>query len=262
MSDIAPGSILQRMYFSQRVKGRSFKSFCEVGSGNGILSNLLLKKGLTGMAYDLNASACENNRSLNEQFILENKYVVRNEDFLENNYQEKFDLIFSCMVIEHLTDEELSAYIAKCKKSLSPRGIMAFFVPASMKYWGIEDEIAGHVKRYEFNDFNILAERNGCEIIDVCGLTYPVSNWLFKMSNWLIAKNESHKKGLNIKDRTVLSGNRGVKFKTVFPFYFRLILNPVVLFPFYILQRLFRNNQNSMVIYCEMSFDKLGLSDK
>ena len=71
--EIAPGSILQRMHIKSRLKTFSPKTFCEIGSGNGYISNLLLKQGLTGVGYDLNDSACENNRALNINFINEKK---------------------------------------------------------------------------------------------------------------------------------------------------------------------------------------------
>lgn len=251
MEEIAPGSILQRMYFSKRVNPNVYKNFCEIGSGNGILSNLLLSKGLIGKGYDLNASACDNNKSRNAEFISTGKYQVVNGDFLLEKEQQIYDFIFSCMVIEHLDDNAVNEYFEACKRSISPNGTIAVFVPASMKYWGIEDEIAGHYKRYEFKDLNNIAELHKLKINEISGLTYPLSNWLFSLSNRIISKSEGHKKDLSMQEQTVLSGNRGVKFKTVFPWYFKLFLNPVVLYPFYILQRIFKKHPHNMVIYCE-----------
>ncbi len=252
MDEIAPGSILQRLHFKSRLRQMSKGKFCEIGCGNGYLSNILLRAGWTGIGYDLGESACENNRRKNQEFISQNKFKVVHGDFLENKLEEKFDLILSMMVIEHLSPDDVNRYINKCKSSLNPNGRIALFVPAGMKFWGIEDDIAGHFMRYEFDDFKNLASKNQLEIIELSGLTYPVSNILLRLSNYLVNKNEGHKQELSIQERTVQSGNRGVAFKTSFPFYLKLFLNEYVMFPFHILQKIFRKNSNSMVLYCEM----------
>jgi SAM-dependent methyltransferase len=253
MDEIAPGSILQRMYFKKRIRKASFKTFCEIGAGNGVLSELLLKSGLQGRGYDLNESACRNNENRNKHFIGQGKYKVICGDFLSSPPEEKFDMIISAMVIEHLDDADVKKYFEVCKQHLNPGGRIIVFVPASQKYWGIEDEIAGHFRRYEFADFKIIASVHSLQINDLHGLTFPVSNILFSLSNYLVKTNEGGKRKLSMHEQTVLSGNRNVKFKTSFPFIFKLVLNEVVLYPFYILQRIFKKHPSSMVIYCEMS---------
>lgn len=252
MNDIAPGSILQRMYFKTRIK-KTDRTFCEIGSGNGVLSELLLKKGLQGRGYDLNKSACDNNEKHNKDFIHKGSYRVFCGDFLTNPPEEKFDIIFSAMVIEHLNDEDIKKYFQLCKECLNKNGRIIVFVPASQKYWGIEDEIAGHFRRYEFEDFEIIAKAHGLKIIDLCGLTFPISNILFRLSNFLVRKSEGQKKNLSMQEQTIQSGNRSVMFKTWFPTFMKLFLNELTLYPFYLLQRLFKNHSSSMVIYCEFS---------
>ncbi len=166
---------------------------------------------------------------------------------------EKYDLIIASMVIEHLSDEELDKLILKCKTSLSMNGTLAFFVPSSMKHWGIEDKIAGHVKRYEFKDFFKLAEKYGFNIQDIAGLTYPISNWTLSLSNMIVSKHESKILDMSQKDKTVYTGNRNVPYKTNFPAILGLVLNELVLYPFHVLQKVFKTNPNSLVIYCELT---------
>ena len=251
--EIAPGSILQRMHIKRRLKTFSPKTFCEIGSGNGYMSNLLLKQGLTGVGYDLNASACENNRALNVNFVNDEKYAVHHSDFFYEESNQLFDIVLSCMVIEHLSDDVVSNYFEICMRKLAPNGKIIILVPSSMKYWGIEDEIAGHYKRYEFADIESIAKKHNLSINDLSGLTYPVSNILFSLSNKLITNNEAHKAKISMQEKTILSGNRNVKFKTTFPEFFKFILNEHMLFPFYLVQKLNKNNKNSMVIYAEFS---------
>jgi len=251
--DIAPGSILQRMYLKRRLKKTGAETFCEIGGGNGYTAKILLSSGLKGIGYDLNSSACDKNMEMNRIFINKGIYEVRNSDFFKNPGNEKYDIIISCMVIEHFLPEMLENYFKICRSHLTENGRLIIMVPSSMRYWGIEDEIAGHFKRYEFDDFHQIASRWHLRIIDLAGLTYPLSNWLFSLSNRLVKKNEGYKAGLEMEEQTILSGNRENKFKSSFPPFFKIILNETVLFPFYILQIINRRNPKSMIIYCEMS---------
>jgi len=252
---MAPGTILQHQYLKHRLRQKKYKTFCEIGSGNGFLSAVLLKMGLQGTGYDLNQSACLNNEKLNKEYIANRSYKVVNGDFFneEKDQKNKYDLIISCMVIEHLPQEAVDRYFDSCKKHIASNGCIVVFVPAAMKFWGIEDEIAGHFKRYEYTDFKQMAIRYGLLIKDLSGLTFPLSNMLLPFTNYLVKKHEGYKKDLSMQEQTILSGNRDIKFKTTFPWYTKLILNEVVLYPFYLLQRIFKNSNNAMVLYCELS---------
>ncbi len=69
MRVLPPGSILQNLYLKERIRKSNWKNFIEIGSGNGFLSNILLQNGLFGKGFDLNSSACENNRLLKDIYI-------------------------------------------------------------------------------------------------------------------------------------------------------------------------------------------------
>ena len=127
-------------------------------------------------------------------------------------------------------------------------------MPSSMKYWGIEDETVGHYRRFEFEDFENIATANKFIVKNIAGLTYPLSNLLFGLSNYLVNKNDGWKKSLSKDEQTELSsagGTKQIKFKTNFPYWFRYIINEFTMYPFYLLQLIFGKNKNSMVIYCE-----------
>jgi len=257
MHTLAPGNILQNMYIKSRLRKlpNSYDTFCEVGSGNGIISNIFLKHGYRGFSYEINPDSCTINRSFNISYIQCNKYEIRNSNFLSENDIGKVDVIVTSMVIEHLSDAETSQFFTHCRSILNENGIIITLVPGSMKYWGIEDETAGHYKRYEFNDFNTIANQHHLKIKHIVGLTYPLSNLLIKLSNYLVKKNEHWKRDLPMNEKTTksASGVRSIKFKTEYPDYFKFILNEFTMYPFYVLQIIFRRNKNSMVIYSEMS---------
>ena len=213
--NLAPGNILQNMYLERRLKKLRKTTFIELGSGNGNISAMLLN-------FDYRGA--------------------------------KVDVIISSHVIEHLSDELLGKYFCKCESFLNRGGVIVSLVPSSMKYWGIEDETVGHYRRFEFEDFENIATANGFMVKNIAGLTYPLSNLLFGLSNYLVNKNDGWKTSLSKNEQTELSssgGARQIKFKTNFPYWFRYIINEFTMYPFYLLQLIFRKNKNSMVIYCE-----------
>lgn len=251
--EIAPGSILQRMFIHERLKLFAVPgmTFVELGSGNGYNSHLLLESGLSGTGIDLNLSACENNKQLNAAYIEQHKYTVSNGDFFAFTPEKKVDLLFSCMVIEHMPDEMVSSFFNKAREIVKPGGRIITMVPGSMKHWGIEDEIAGHYKRYSIQELAELGTSFRFQVELVCGLTYPVSNWLLPLSNRIILKAESNKKKLSMQEQTVQSGNRKVMFKTDYPLWMRLILNTYTMWPFHILQKLFSRSPRALILYSE-----------
>lgn len=253
MKVLPPGNVLQNMYLRRLLRRRHWTSFLEVGSGNGYVSRILLEAGLSGVGCDLNTSACSNNARLNDRYIDVNKYEVRPDDFFKTNTDKKFDLVISCMVLEHLADSDVDKFIDRAKHLLNKGGSLVLLVPSSMKYWGIEDEIAGHMKRYEFKDFELLADSHRLVIREMVGLTYPMSNMLIRLSNHLVSKSESKLLSQSQRDKTIYTGNRNVPYKTTFPRWMGVFLNEVVLWPFHILQVVNAKNPKSLVIAAELS---------
>ena len=243
MYDQAPGNILQIMYFKHRIAKWNSPGmrFIELGSGNGAISRILLQAGMQGIGMDLNDDACEINRTRNQDFIVQGQYRVLNDDFLKLSGAQA-DLILSSHVIEHLPDEVLNDYFAKCKSILNPGGRVVSLVPANQKYWCVEDETAGHYRRFEHEDFRRISEDHGYEVQEIVGLTYPLSNMLFSLGNRLIEKTDGWKRGMTPEEQTLISstGVKQIMYKTVFPDYFRYLVNEVTMFPFHLLQLLFR----------------------
>lgn len=261
VQDLAPGSILQRMYLRERMQGR-FKSsvrFLEIGAGKGHTSRVLLELGHSGVSLDLNADACAQNQQLNSTYIETEQYQVDAKDVFDCPPDGCFDIVISSMVIEHLTTDSLCNYFELARRLLNPGGIIVQFVPASMKFWGVEDVIAGHYKRYTPACFHSIAAQHGLVVDHIAGLTYPISNILLPVSNYLVCRAERAKAELTMRERTISSGDRKVFMKTSFPGWLALVLNPVTMYPLHLLQKLCRGHRDAMVLYCELS--KKGPSD-
>uniref|UniRef100_UPI004047C63E class I SAM-dependent methyltransferase n=1 Tax=Roseivirga sp. TaxID=1964215 RepID=UPI004047C63E len=249
---LPPGNILQNLYIKERIQRNGWKSFFEIGSGNGYLSKLMLDAGLEGEGCDMNESACSNNRKINKNYINVGRYKVEHGDFFNIETHRTYDVVFACMVIEHLDLETRFQFITKMKSMLNPEGTVLLMVPSSKKHWGIEDEIAGHFLRYDRNDLTDLSKEVNLSISHLAGLTYPISDFLFGVSNFLIKKNESKVLEMSQIDRTLYTCNRQVPFKTTFPNWLGIFLNEYFLYPLHWLQKRFKENKNALVLYAEL----------
>lgn len=249
-----PGTILQFMHLKERIKPVLPGEFLEIGCGAGHLSKILLHHGWKGIGLDLNSDALNVNRDLNRKFIENRLYEIKQKDFFLDLSLEKkkFDLIISSMVLEHFDETIEKKFIHRCKTLLKEQGSIILFVPASEKHWGIEDEIAGHFRRYTRKKLHDLAKEHNLKVNFIAGLTFPLSNLLLPISNYLIRKHEYNKIQLTNEEKTIKSGHRFVKGKTHFPRFFGSILNEFTLFPMHIAQKIFKNNKNALVLYTEL----------
>jgi len=248
---LPPGTILQHLYLKERLNLIKPGHFLEVGCGKGFISKILLDLGWTGMGCDINPNSLQYCERLNAHAIQKGRYQILNQNFLKITNLPKFDLIISCMVLEHLNDDEESAYFRTARTILDHKGRVILLVPSCPEYWGCEDEIAGHYRRYKFADIRQKLSYFDFTIKDLAGLTYPISNILYPISELLVSRSESKLKSQTMLARTEKSGNRNVFLKTNFPIIFKLLLNSFSMYPFHLLQKCFKNNNKSLVIYAE-----------
>lgn len=252
MVGLPPGTLLQLMYLDERLRAIKPGHFIEVGPGSGTITALLLRRGWSGTVYDLNQATLENLRVRFSNEVQTGRLNFVAGDFLESPPLDRAaDLLISCMVMEHMNDVDEVRYMEKAKHTLSTRGLMIGLVPSNPADWGIEDEIAGHFRRYTRASLQTLTEKTDWVLDHVAGLTFPVSNILLPISNYLVRKEESAKLTLPSIERTKLSGQRHVQFKTHFPSILNLILNPLVLWPFHFLQKRLAHSNRALVLYFE-----------
>ncbi|OUS10695.1 hypothetical protein A9Q89_10675 [Gammaproteobacteria bacterium 53_120_T64] len=249
---LPPGTLLQLMYLRDRLRQVTPGVFIEIGPGSGEITRLLLDQGWSGKSYDLEAKTIASLKGRFYKEIAEHRYTPINEDYLNMSASTgKVDLVISCMVLEHLEDKVQFSFMQKSKKCMKVGGIMIGLVPASPAHWGIEDDIAGHCRRYTRLTLEKLTADSGWKLVHIAGLTFPTSNYLLPISNFLVNRSEGSKLALSALERTKQSGRREVKFKTYFPAILGILLNKNTLYPLFILQKLFTKSERALVRYFE-----------
>jgi len=251
---VTPGHVLLFSILRRNVRKQNKGLFLDIGGGTGIYSNQILKMGgWSGKAIDSNLDALAINQFINSDYILNGTYEVIEEDIFTylGNCLDKFDLVLAACVIEHLYDSKVKMLFEGVKEIMNENGRFIIIVPGSPRDWGPEDELHGHEKRYTISECRVLGLHSGLTLEKVCGATYPLSNFLLRLSNFLVKRAESQRASLSTQKRTLISGFRDVKFKTVFPPWAKLIINKVVLSPFILLQFLFKNHPRSLMIYAQ-----------
>lgn len=252
MLGLPPGTLLQLMYLNERLRKIVPGRFIEIGPGSGEISRLLLKLGWTGSSYDIDVNTINLLKVRFATEITELRYKPVNQDYLMHApFSEKADLVISCMVMEHLEEKAQLSFMQCSKNCLKENGIMIGLVPASPSHWGVEDDIAGHFRRYTRQKIKKLATDSQWELVHLAGLTFPVSNFLLPISNFLVNKNEHSKLALTTLEKTKRSGRRAVKFKTYFPAIIAIFVNKCTLYPLHIMQKIFTKSERSLVLYFE-----------
>jgi SAM-dependent methyltransferase len=252
---LPPGTLLQLMYLDERLKRMPPGRFIEIGPGSGEITARLAKLGWRGTVYDLSEDTISGlaKRFANE--IREGRIEAKVGDFLQSAAPERpesrADLVISCMVMEHLDDAGECAFMRQAARQLRPHGLVIGFVPASPAHWGIEDDIAGHCRRYSRQSLKTLLETTGWVPRHLAGLTYPISNILLPLSDLLVRRSEAQKLALPVIERTRLSGRRNVRFKTHFPALLKLVLNDTAMLPLHWMQKAFTRSERALVLYFE-----------
>ena len=248
---LPPGTLLQLMYLRERLRLRVPGRFIEIGPGGGEITRLLLELGWCGTAYDLDAGTIDDLATRFSTAVAARRLQLVNDDFTACTSPAPVELVISCMVMEHLEDTRLAAFMTCAQACLAPTGSMIALVPASPRDWGIEDDIAGHCRRYTREAIGQLLDHHHWQLRHLAGLTYPLSNLLLPLSNFLVRRSETQKLALTALERTKQSGRRSVHYKTHFPALLGLLLNETTLYPLHLVQKACAGLDRALVLFFE-----------
>lgn len=227
-----PTSLLLDSSAEILIKDISKTGFLEVGVGAGNFIRLLGKRGFSGLGIDLSSDAVAKTRSLVETFGFPG-IEVRQDDML--TMSGNFKTIFIFEVLEHIEDD--GAALRKLFDLLGPGGFLILSVPAHQSAWGANDELAGHVRRYEKAELKKKLEAAGFEIRVLWSAAYPVGNIFKVLRDSLEKRPAAETAAETAQSRTVDSGV--IKAVDAPDRLYNLLFNKITLWPVILLQRLF-----------------------
>jgi len=149
---------------------KKINNFLEIGAGSGDFSKTLLDVVEKGDVIDFSDKAIVSI----EKKINNKQANVFSGDFLNFEFKNKYPLVISFEVMEHIKDDQ--SFLKKAHDVLDKDGLFLFSVPSRMKNWGATDEIAGHYRRYEKKDLIRKLGKANFEIIEFASYGFPILN--------------------------------------------------------------------------------------
>lgn len=207
------------------------KNSLEIGFGAGEILKFMAKKGANVTGFDFSQQAVELARQRISSSKFVNKILITDD---EKSIKIGFyDFVIAFEVLEHIEDD--SQAFEKWLSYLKPGGSLIISVPAHMSKWCKNDIWAGHIKRYEQHELKKLGKRKNITIKQLWNYGYPLILLLDKLLNKTRKDVKFNEQNINQKiTQTKKSGiDRDVNLM------YRLLSNSWVLYPFYLLQRLF-----------------------
>lgn len=142
----------------------------DVGCGNGTFLSLLTTEVNPTNLYGVEFSpqAAEVSPAMLKPRILVGDMV----ELADGLAKDPFDVVVCSEVLEHVDDPK--AVILAMHKVLKPNGLIVITIPALMRYWSSQDEVAGHQRRFEYDAFEALMTECGFKIENHFGWGTPL----------------------------------------------------------------------------------------
>lgn len=186
-------------------KVRRFDSGAEIGPGLGDVSSFLLRSKWVNK-IDLYEDSERAGEILANRFEAYNNVNVKSAF---NGSEEGYDFILCCEVIEHIEDDR--DFIQSISAALKKDGYFLGSVPCYMSKWQAVDELAGHFRRYEYNELHGKLAGAGfhVEIIECYG--FPLINLLYPVRQFYYSSKLRKRGNQSKRDATAKSGiSRGL----------------------------------------------------
>lgn len=187
----------------------------DIGCGTGKLNEELTKYGkVTGVDKSPEAIKFCKQRGINN--VIQNSI----EDFETKN---KFDCIIALDILEHCQND--ATVIKKIYSLLKKDGIVIIFVPALKHFWGKQDILSHHYRRYAYDELGNKFQESGFKILTQSYFNFFLSLPIFiarKITNLFNTKFESE----------LMINNKVINVVCKFIFILEIYLLPKIKFPF------------------------------
>lgn len=230
-----PRFLFRKRLIKYLLRKQSFtdKTCLEIGYGSGHMLMLFAKKGFKAFGYDYSPDAygiasktIEKHPNLAQNITL----FQKENDILKY----KYDFIFAFEVLEHIEND--SETLNKWKELLNVNGQIIISVPSHKNEFSEKDIAVGHYRRYDKSDLLKLFNKNDLIIEKLLAFGFPFTNITDFFEKIVIKQ----KKSSYNKPKDDLSKE---SFKNKPALLMRIISNDIILFPFYLIQFLFKNTK-------------------
>lgn len=150
-------------------KDLSSSIILEIGAGTGRFSYAIAKKAKKVVAIDISSNMLSKLKEKSENNSIYNIQTIKG-DFLDIDFTEKFDYIFSFSSIEYIKDKE--ALFEKISKLLKPQGYI-FITTAHNTFFRLFGRIGNYFRQkvymnaYSKKEIKNLLKQSGISLIDI-----------------------------------------------------------------------------------------------
>lgn len=157
------------------------------------------------------------------------------------------------MVLEHIPDP--AEYLVRLLQFLKFEGTLVVVVPMGLDRWTLEDQLVGHLRRYDRESLEKLLSRVGIEQIQFTTIGFPIINLTEWLRNLVLAIRlkgpmnvESTRLEMSQPQQTRDSGLWNQSWVNQFPKWFHLLVNNATMRPFHYLSRMFSRSPRGTVL--------------
>jgi SAM-dependent methyltransferase len=226
-----PRYILREYALLKLINKNTHGNFLEIGYGAGEMLLTLAKLGYTGDGFDLSQSA---QRAAKE---LLRKNGVLGINLLDRiDFKKKYDLLLCFEVVGYFTDPV--AQLSQYRELIKHKGEIIFSFTNS-KNKGYAEKATGEMKCFTRDEIKEILHKAGLTIKCIWNYGFPLTNMMkpvlniFHFFRNVIGEKASKKEALR---------ESGLGHKNMFMKAVGIVINPITLYPFALLQLLFRHS--------------------
>lgn len=174
------------------------KNLLEIGYGAADIFKIYLKYKINIYGYDFSEYAY---KTVQGNLNHDTATLYKDESEILLGF---YDYVVACEVLEHIEDD--NAAISKWVSYLKDEGKLLISVPAHMKYWGPNDIISGHFRRYERQHFIDLCKKNNLKVDNLYCYDFPMGLLLNPLRDKRVEKRLKEKQDTTKEELTKISG--------------------------------------------------------
>ncbi len=228
-----PRFLLRKSAIKQLMRKLNLKNkkVLEFGFGSGEMLRWFHSEGAKTSGVDFSSAAVSMAQKRLRDFNLLNEIeLLPNSEKIPAS---SMDVVCAFEVLEHVKDD--TGVLHEWMNLIKPGGSLILSVPAHMSKWNESDVWAGHYRRYEKQQLIDLFKKEKYEIVSLWNYGFPLSLLLDKFLGK--SKIKEVKNLADDVEKEALSQKSGTERQN--KLVYRMISNDIVLYPFYLIQKLF-----------------------